>query len=177
MFINILKARLHHYAPLEMPEIEKNEAHIRLMNSLWYVAKAIRNIAIVVLPGVAALFVLYLLADPSPDGAPLSFLEKLFSSDFSFCLVLFSVIQLCISWYIRRSIKQYFHYMRVREIMFILEIADTVSRSTDINMFEGLGEDQSEQPARIQGELLVKLHANVQPDPDGDAAVHKGDFK
>jgi hypothetical protein len=173
MFINILKVRLHHYAPLEMPEIEKNEAHIRLMNSLWYVAKAIKNIAIWVLTGIGlavVAFVLCLRLSP-PENVVRLFLNKLFFSDFIFCLALFSVIQLVISWYIRRSIKQYFHYMRVREIMFILEIADTVSRSTGIDMFEGLWEDT--QSARFQGELLLKLHANVQADAGDDPSAHE----
>jgi hypothetical protein len=152
-----------------MPGIEKNEAHIRLMNSLWYVAKAVRNI-IVVSVGALALGGLYGLSGLPLGNALRSFLGKLFSSDFSSCLILFSLIQLFISWYIRRSIKQYFHYMRVREIMFILEITHTVSRSTGINMFEGLGEDKNKQPAQLQGELSLTLHANVQSDCDSAAS-------
>ncbi|MDR1251375.1 MAG: hypothetical protein LBK62_04320, partial [Treponema sp.] len=52
MFINILKARIHRFAPEEMPGIEKNEAHIRLMNSLWYAARSIVIIAVPVLLAV-----------------------------------------------------------------------------------------------------------------------------
>lgn len=146
MFINILKARIHRFAPKEMPEIEKNEAHIRLMNSLWYAAKTIRNITIPALTGVAGFYVLRgLLAGDTLFSA----LKSLFNADFAFCQALFSAIQLLIAWYIRRSIKQYFHYMRVREIMFILEIADTVSRNTGIDMFEGLEPEKKEQDTAL----------------------------
>jgi hypothetical protein len=62
----------------------------------------------------------------------------------AFCLTVFSGIQLGIASYIRRSIKQYFHYMRVREILFLLEIADTVNRSTGRDMFEGLEPDKTQ---------------------------------
>jgi hypothetical protein len=46
-FINILKIRIHFYAPEQMQEILKNEAHIRLMNSVWYVTKSIKYVAII----------------------------------------------------------------------------------------------------------------------------------
>jgi hypothetical protein len=141
-FINILKIRIHRYAPEEMPEIEKNEAHIRLMNSLWYAAKSIRNITILMLMVATGLYV-------RPDLIAryniISSGSIAFREDFAFCLGLFSIIQLIIAWYIRRSIKQYFHYMRVREIMFILEIADTVSRFTGKDLFVGLKEQAAEE--------------------------------
>jgi hypothetical protein len=141
-FVNILKARIHRYAPEEMPQIEKNEAHIRLMNSLWYAAKTIRNIAVPVLAGVAGFYILRGLAG---GGTFPESLKSLLDTDFAFCLALFSTVQLLIAWYIRRSIKQYFHYMRVRELLFLLEIADTVNRSMDDkDMFEGLEPDKKE---------------------------------
>ncbi|MDR0584060.1 MAG: hypothetical protein LBG57_06920 [Treponema sp.] len=141
MFINILKVRIHQFAPSEMPEIEKNEAHIRLMNSLWYAAKTIRNISIPVLISTTAFYILRVLLTGKPF---LASLKSLFDADFAFCLTAFSAIQLLVAWYIRRSIKQYFHYMRVREIMFLLEIADTITRHGDIDIFEGLEPDKKE---------------------------------
>jgi hypothetical protein len=134
-FINRLKSRINHYAPAEMQVIEKNEAHIRMMNSLWYAAKSIRNICLLIFPIIIALYTLNELTSvfryifPSSCG---------FANDVTFFLVFFSLVQLCVAGYIRRSIKQYFHYMRDREIMFILEIADTISRKTGIDMFEGM---------------------------------------
>jgi hypothetical protein len=137
MFINRLKSRIHQITPGEMPGIEKNEAHIRLMNSLWYAAKSIRNISVpVLLAGV-----LFCIRDFIPAFRHI-IAGNGGSNYFTSFLVFFSVIQLGIATYIRRSIKQYFHYMRVREIMFILEIADTIDRTTDIDMFAGLSEPE-----------------------------------
>jgi hypothetical protein len=145
MFINILKSRIHAYAPEEMPVIEKNEAHVRLMNSLWYAAKSIARITYVIL----AVLIVFYLGHDSKFGKPFFQVVReinaispsaavWFKPDFAFCLGVFSIIQLAIAWYIKRSIKQYFHYMRVREIMFILEIADTIDRTTNADMFYGL---------------------------------------
>jgi hypothetical protein len=135
-FINILKSRIQTYAPQEMPVIEKNEAHIRLMNSLWYAAKSIRNISIPVLAGITGF---YIAAGRMAGETFLASLNNLPKSGFAFGLALFSALQLTIACYIRRSIKQYFHYMRVREILYILEIADTIDRYNDgIDMFAGL---------------------------------------
>jgi hypothetical protein len=141
MFINILKARIHRFAPEEMPEIEKNEAHIRLMNSLWYAAKSIRNISgAVLLAGIVGFYVMWRFW-----GRSFQSLNDLINTNFILGLMFFSVLQLIISYYIRRSIKQYFHYMRVREIMFILEIADIVNRTGDVDMFAGLEPPQKKK--------------------------------
>jgi hypothetical protein len=141
-FINRLKSRINHYAPEEMPVIEKNEAHIRLMNSLWYAAKSIKNICLLIFPLIFALHT---------RNKVISVLKFIFlggggfKDNFAFFLVFFSLVQLFIALYIRRSIKQYFHYMRDREIMFILEIADTISRETGIDMFKGLEPDGNDE--------------------------------
>jgi hypothetical protein len=159
MFINILKARIHRYAPEEMPEIEKNEAHIRLMNSLWYAAKTIRNITAPVFTGV---IVSYISSGLIEGKTFFESLKNLLNTDFAFSVALFSAIQLLIAWYIRRSIRQYFHYMRVREIMFILEIADTISRHTEINIFEGLEPEKKESGKHLE----TKKESEGNPGPD-----------
>ncbi|MDR1596290.1 MAG: hypothetical protein LBR99_01165 [Treponema sp.] len=143
MFINILKARIHRYAPEEMPGIEKNEAHVRLMNSLWYAAKSIIFIAVVVLLTVIAFYHWHDLLYAH------NFIfsgTREFHRDFAFCLAFFSGLQLLIALYIQQSIKQYFHYMRVREIVFLLEIADTVSQDIGQDLFEGLMEPDNKEP-------------------------------
>jgi hypothetical protein len=134
-FINRLKSRINRYAPGEMTVVEKNEAHIRLMNSLWYAAKSIRNICLIIFPAIIALHT----RDNAIAVVKFMFVGgKALTNDFTLFLLFFSLLQLCIAGYIRHSIKQYFHYMRDREIMFILEIADTIERETGIKMFEGL---------------------------------------
>ncbi|MDR2053197.1 MAG: hypothetical protein LBP80_07270 [Treponema sp.] len=160
-FINRLKCRIHIFAPKEMLEIEKNEAHIRLMNSLWYAAKSIRNISAAAFLAAA---VFYIKRDfTALAGDPAAYIVSLVDSfihiennaqvpscppNFSHLLAFFLAVEFAIAFYIRRSIKQYFHYMRVREIVFILEIADTIGRVTGIDMFKELGQDKAPgQPA------------------------------
>jgi hypothetical protein len=126
-----------------MPGIEKNEAHIRLMNSLWYAA---RSIVIIAVPVLLAVIAFYNVHDPLYSHNVIFSGEGEFRQDFTFCLAFFSAIQLLIALYIQRSIKQYFHYMRVREIVFLLEIADTVSRETGTDLFEGLMEPVTKEP-------------------------------
>jgi hypothetical protein len=152
-FVNILKARIHRYAPEEMPVIEKNEAHVRLMNSLWYAAKSIIFISVPVLLG---LIVVYFVASHVAGNTFCKSLKNFISTGSTFGLAFFSTLQLGIAGYIRRSIKQYFHYMRVREIMFILEIAYTISLDTGKDLFEGL--EQAEQDA--DPELLSNVKGN-----------------
>jgi hypothetical protein len=43
-------------------------------------------------------------------------------------LVLVSLFLFGISWYIKHSITKFFHYQRVREIVYVLEIADLISK-------------------------------------------------
>jgi hypothetical protein len=143
MFVNILKARIHRLAPEEMPGIEKNEAHIRLMNSLWYAAK---SIMIITVPVFLAVITFYNWHDLIYARNFIFAGDREFRQDFAFCLAFFSVIQFMIAAYIRRSIKQYFHYMRVREIVFLLEIADTITRERKIDMFEGLKKQDTKEP-------------------------------
>jgi hypothetical protein len=138
-FINILKSRIQTYAPQEMPVIEKNEAHIRLMNSLWYAAKSIVFITYVAFAVVLCFYLWhdFIFRYNFIKFDPLCKVQ--FKQDFAFSLGFFSIAQFAIAKYIRRSIKQYFHYMRVREILYILEIADTIDRyNDDIDMFAGL---------------------------------------
>jgi hypothetical protein len=51
MFINLLKIRLHYMVPLKCGEIVRNEAHIRMMSSVWYAASALRWLCLVAAAG------------------------------------------------------------------------------------------------------------------------------
>jgi hypothetical protein len=121
VFINILKARIHLYKPSELPEIVKNEAHLRLVNSLWYAAKSIRFISVIFF-AFGILGVLF-------KGHVWKYIEIIFNptsklnTEYALFLCLFVLVQFFIGLYIRRSIKKYFHYLRVREIVYVLEIA------------------------------------------------------
>jgi hypothetical protein len=116
-----------------MQEIIKNEAHARLMNSLWYTAKSIRFIAILSLNA----------------SALIGLLSVTVKTDFVFKLsyLFFFLILFFIANYIRRSIKQYFHYLRVREIVSVLETAYDADhyKNPDFSIFSFVEQDYQDK--------------------------------
>jgi hypothetical protein len=138
--------------PSEMPEIIKNEAHARLMNSLWFAAKSLMRISWFVLAYciLRAWFVpvlMNILARYESTTRLVRALESIKREDSYFLLLaLVSLLHIIAAWYIKRSIRQCFHYLRVREIVFVLETAYTINcryqnQNIDINIFHGLKEN------------------------------------
>lgn len=116
-YINILKIRLNYLVPEKMRDIVKNEAHIRLISSLWYVTKWIYVFSIIAL---------------------LTCLSAILFSDnlhvfIDLCGVLvcfvWNFFQLILVLFIRKSIIKFYHYQRVREIVCVLETAYLTSKT------------------------------------------------
>jgi hypothetical protein len=122
MFINILKVRLQFSNQKECNEIIRNEAHIRMMSSVWYAALQLEQVYLVLL------FLLLILS-------PLDNTAK--SPGFKTTLILLVVLLAGAEW-LRRMIITFLHYQRVREIVYVLETADTARRNGQANIFEGL---------------------------------------
>jgi hypothetical protein len=95
-FINRLKLRIKSLDDRIYFEISRNETHIRLMSSLWYMSVTIASLSLV---GI------FLANEASSIGGELPPL-------LSFAFAVFMLI----------SINGFFHYQRVREIVFVLEI-------------------------------------------------------
>jgi hypothetical protein len=110
-FINILKLRVRFYFPERCDQIIRNEAHVRLMASLWH--------SLVVLQHLAILGVLVELWVPTLlEGGPSErFLKE--------CLLAMAVTAAFLLPVLlaRFQIERFFHYMRVREIVHVLEVA------------------------------------------------------
>lgn len=119
-FINIKKLEVKQKSSGLYFDIVKNEAHIRLMSSIWYGARALLLLSLL---GVAmalianAINVLRLngfantIATLRAGTLKLPYADSLVLP----LLVLFS------SFWTRRSIGRFFHYQRVREIVFVLQ--------------------------------------------------------
>lgn len=122
MFINILKVRLQFSNQKECNEIIRNEAHIRMMSSVWYAALQLEQVYLVLL------FLLLILS-------PFDNTTK--SPEFRTTLILLVVLLAGAEW-LRRMIITFLHYQRVREIVYVLETADTARRNGQANIFEGL---------------------------------------
>jgi hypothetical protein len=108
IFINMLKARLEFYFPEKCDTIIKNEAQIRLMSSLWYVATSLITFSFI---GIFLLVVMIFCFLLKFSQLPLNIV-------FSFLLTVFVIIN---SYLAKLNIQKFFHYMRVREVVIVLE--------------------------------------------------------
>lgn len=113
MFINVLKVRLQYCVPEKCSEIVRNEAHIRMMSSVWYACKALQKLYWWTL--VAALLPICVIVIETR-----SFRGLLPWSMQMVALALFSAVPAKL---LRVRIKKFIHYQRVREIVFVLETA------------------------------------------------------
>lgn len=113
MFINMLKVRLQAFAPRLCWDIIRNEAHVRLATSVWYVANWLIFLSVISLGFLLATVVKHhdeeALRTAYPAGV-LSFLV------FFLCVVMKFHLRKCI------------HYMRVREVFYVLETAHIAQR-------------------------------------------------
>jgi len=132
IFINALKIRLQFYFPEQCSTIIKNEAHIRLSSSMWYVSKSLK-----IFSSLGVLFAVL-------GGVPFYLLQKdLFTQNLLifFAPLSLSILTFIFAWRIKIGIKKFFHYQRVREIFFVLETAHTAAKlhpSCKDAIFEGL---------------------------------------
>jgi len=113
MFINILKIRINHFAPSQNSDIVKNEAHIRLVSSLWY----------------ATIWIIYFSV---LSGFVISLAILMKGASWNIQIFIVSAgwisLQTILSLSILFSIRKFFHYQRVREIVYVLETASLVEK-------------------------------------------------
>ncbi len=115
-YINNLKIHIEFIFPRQYIKIQKNEAHVRLMSSMWHA------LTIIIILSLTIFFFGYLILLMSifrvfPHRE--IFYEFILLPYFLFPP--FSI--LLISYPLRRGIEKFLHHQRVREIIYILEIA------------------------------------------------------
>jgi hypothetical protein len=125
MFINILKIRILSLCPQMSRDIIRNEAHVRLATSVWYA-----SIILSYLMGVALVVILCFSASCIQNGMA----HYLFLS-FSVVLLL---LLFCLA--MRHHLRKCIHYMRVREVIYVLETAHLAGQISGANMFSGLSD-------------------------------------
>ncbi len=113
-FINMLKARLGYALPDKCGHITRNEAHIRLMSSVWYMARLVQGLAVLSI-------VLVVLGAPTVCGRFPGSAGRVWEVSAPCLGVLFLIV--LTMWYVRAGIEQNLHYQRVREILYVLETA------------------------------------------------------
>ena len=106
-FINLLKVRLKFAFPDKCGYITRNEAHVRLMSSMWYMSRSLQLLAI-----IGLILVVYAIC--RIDSA----------RGIYFLALIFSLLILVGTLLARHTIERFFHYQRVREIIYVLATAD-----------------------------------------------------
>lgn len=108
-FINILKVRLFFFFPERCGHITRNEAHVRLMASIWYASNILILVAALGLGicGAAAVVDLLGRRDFLPPLIPAVFVGMVLS----------------VARLMEVTIERFLHYQRVREVIYVLETA------------------------------------------------------
>jgi hypothetical protein len=124
-FINALKIRLEFSFPEHYGTIARNEAHIRLMTSMWYASKMLLYLSLL---GIA--FSVIAAWRAMVDG------HGWLNPEASVTIFPLGVVSLSLlgMWGIERTL----HYQRIREVVFVLETAHWASKQNR-RLFDGLG--------------------------------------
>jgi len=136
-FVNILKIRLFFEHPEKCGSIAKNEAHVRLMASTWYMSRALKYLAgtVAVLVVATALF-----AGPSPRDV---LLHSIPAAPALFVFV--------VAFGTQRIIERFLHYQRVREVIWVLETAYVAYRDSPERL-QDICPDFGKPPAPLDAE-------------------------
>lgn len=119
-YINLLKIRLQFHFPAAYRRLLRNEANVRLSTSMWFVARALNWCAIT----AAIAVIITILATGVIAGH-----DAVWPSLLGYAPSLLPAATLVFAaHYARRSIRQFIHYQRLREVFFVLEEAYTAFR-------------------------------------------------
>lgn len=117
-FINLIKIRLSLLNPSNQMMIARNEAHVRLMSSVWYLLRYLIKLSIAgILIGLLILYILY----EKKNGLVYNYLTI---SMVPSIILFFSII-------IRGRIENILHYQRIREIVYVIETANFIDTNKD----------------------------------------------
>jgi hypothetical protein len=117
-YINILKIRLKYFFPDKCAAIIRNEAHIRLASSTWYVSRVLTWLGLIGV--VISLCSLITLKNGMFQGDSWGRVVG-----WSSIALLSPIMVVMISVFITSSILDFFHYQRLREVFYVLETAYT----------------------------------------------------
>lgn len=123
MLINVLKVRLLSFLPHLSHDIIRNEAHVRLATSVWYASTALQYLSGAVLSLLTFIAIAYM---RNRIGSAL-----FVSSAFSLLLLIFCVAM-------RHYLLKCIHYMRLREVVYVLEVANMAAQTSGAELFADL---------------------------------------
>jgi hypothetical protein len=142
MFINILKIRLLALFPEVSRDMIRNEAHVRLATSVWYSITSLLVLSFVSLLTIVTIVWLFV----TPEERSALFIPSAFTS-----------ISFCSCVLLRMHLRKCIHYMRVREVVYVLETANLAKRNFKHDIFDDLplkSDSQCDQcPALARSEV------------------------
>jgi hemerythrin superfamily protein len=115
---NKLKLRIQLIAPQEYNILVKNEAHIRMASSSWYVAKTNKIISGVSLILIIVFLIVSVLQLPNGCVSFKDFIVNLNNN----IILLLPVSMWVLNFFIKNSVVEFLHYQRLREIFFVLQV-------------------------------------------------------
>lgn len=141
VYVNVLKIRLSQFFPEQCRLIIRNEAHVRLASSAWYVANTLSLISVIGILILVCSIVAHSMFSQSYD------LQAFFQCHFLASLFPFSILLITING--RSKINTFLHYQRMREVIFVLETAYTAFRSKDPSLltppFDGIYDEEKDK--------------------------------
>ncbi len=122
-YINRLKIRLAFHNPDKYRRIVRNEAHVRLATSTWYVGMNLLKFGLTgfVIVLMAGAFYCWRHGWEMSWDAGLFFTESIISP----------IVVITVAVFAKYAIEQFIHYQRLREVFYVLELAYTTFRDKE----------------------------------------------
>jgi len=117
MFINILKIRLYLTMPDKCRDIIRNEAQVRLATSVWYASTWLKIASLVAILLVGLSWAIVCIAATDVGHAC-----RLAPKD-TLMVLFVNVLVFLVTVVMKNEIEKFIHYMRVREVLYVLETA------------------------------------------------------
>lgn len=140
LFINLLKIRIQYRSPRKCGDIVRNEAHVRMMSSVWFAAQLLQYVCAVLMCVILASA--YNRRQWSPVFS--------FSKDFPLSITMVIVTLLICVTVLRRAIIYFLHYQRVREIVYVVATAHASLLDGNLKIFQGFDDDAARREGLLQ---------------------------
>jgi hypothetical protein len=167
-FINALKLRILNRGPESFGPIARNEAHVRLNSSTWYMARTIMWLSLIA-TAISVLLANHLWRFQDQAGA---------TQRLVWLPIALPVTGITLSIWTKRKIENVLHYQRVREVIHVLETAHLLFRSDSSSVADLCFGASSwpDRPEMASATETSPAHSNSQHNaqerPSSHEAVH-----
>jgi hypothetical protein len=122
-YVNRLKMRLAYWNPSKYRPVVRNEAHVRLATSTWYMSQSLLKVTTFVSCPVLLVAILVALVRREGGG---------WAADWLYGSMVPTLIVIAAAFFSRRNCEAFIHYQRLREVFAVLELAYTAHHRAPI---------------------------------------------